>query len=111
MRMTRSAARVGRHQMHIGQLGHRVTDLLVDRSGHFAALDVRDGDVHVRRADGRGERLVAIRHGDDDIGLQVVEDRGQLEQAEAGGLGHGGRVLAFEHLKTRARISKPSSSM
>jgi hypothetical protein len=83
--------------MNVGELGHGVTDFLVDRSGHFPALHVRDRDVHVRRGHRRGERLVAIRHRHHDVGLEVVEHGRQLEQSQAGALGHGGRRLSLEH--------------
>jgi hypothetical protein len=35
------------HQVKVGQLGHRVSHLLVDRPGHLAPLHVRHRDVHV----------------------------------------------------------------
>jgi hypothetical protein len=38
---------IGRHEMKVGELGHRMPHLLVDRAGHLAALDVHQRDVHV----------------------------------------------------------------
>src|SRR5262245_18243731 len=49
---------IGRDKMKVGELGDRMPYLFVDRAGHLAALDVHKRDVHVRRGDGRRERLV-----------------------------------------------------
>ena len=96
MRMTRSAASSGRDEVQVGELGDGVPDLLVDRAGDLAALDVGERDVHVGGRDRGRQRLVAVGDGDDDVGLEIVEDRGQLEQPEAGRLGHRREVLALE---------------
>ena len=84
-------------EVQVRELRDRVAHLLVDRAGDLAALDVRDRDVHVRRGDRGRERLVAVGDGDDDVGLEVVEHRRQLEQAEAGRLRRRDEVLALEH--------------
>ena len=85
-RMTRSARQLRRDEVQVRQLGDGVADLLVDRAGDLAALHVDDRNVHVRRRDRGRQRLVAIRDRHDGVGLEVVEHRRELDQAEAGGL-------------------------
>jgi hypothetical protein len=87
----------GRDQVHVGELRHGMAHLLVDRSGDLAALHVRERDVHVGSGDRGGQRLVAVGDGNHDVGAQVVQHRGQLQDAEAGGLGHRRGILALEH--------------
>ena len=69
-------------------------------------------DVHVGGGHRGGQRLVAVGDRDHDVGLQVVEHRRQLEQAEAGGLRRRHQVLALEHhVDALPRSSKPSRSI
>ena len=63
------------------QLGDRVPDTLINRSGHLATLGVGDGNVHVGTGDGCRDRLEAVGDGDHDVGLQALERRRQLQQA------------------------------
>ena len=83
--------------MQVRQLGDRVPHLLVNRSGDLAALHVHERNVHVRRGDGGGERLVAVGDRDHRIGPDVVEDRRQLRQADACRFRRRHEVLPLEH--------------
>ena len=83
--------------MIIGQFSDGMAHLFVDRAGHLAALDVRQGDVHVRRGNGRGNRLIPIGNRDDDIRAEVIEHGREFHQANAGGLGRADQVLPFQH--------------
>ena len=51
---------LGRDHVEVGELRHRVADLLVDRAGDLAALDVHQRDVQVGGCDGGGHGLVAV---------------------------------------------------
>ena len=84
-----------RRKMHVRELGDRVADALVDRAGHLPAHRVRERDVHVGARHGRGHRLEAIADGHDDVRLQQLEQRRQLEQPQPGGLRHRHRRLAL----------------
>ena len=86
---------VGR-KVQVRQLGHGVADALVDGAADLAAHGVGDGDVHVGGGDRRGHRLEAVADAHHDVGLQHLEHRRQLQQPEAGGLGHRGRRLALD---------------
>ena len=104
-----------RHQMEVGELRDGVPHLLVDRTGHFAALHVHDGNVHVGRGDGRRQRLVPVGDGDHGIRLEVVEHGGQLDESQSRGLRRRDEILALEHhvdagrrLRTR-RARSPES--
>ena len=84
-------------QVKIRKLGDSMAYFFINRSGHLATLHVRDRDILVSSGDRSGQRLVSVRHRDDHIGVQVVEDRGQLHHAVAGGLGGGDQVLSLHH--------------
>jgi len=57
---------------------------------------VRQREVHVRGSNRGRERFVSVCDGDYDIGLEIVENSRQLENSQAGRLGHGGRAFALE---------------
>ena len=78
------------------EFGDGVTRALVDGAGDFPALDMHDADVHVRRGDGGGERLVAVSDEQHEIRRQALEFTGELDYAETDGLGHRRGGGAFE---------------
>ncbi len=81
--------------MEVRELGHGVPDALVDGAGDLAALRVGERNVHVTRRHRGGHGLEAIGHGEHDVRLEVLEQRGQLEDAEPRRLGHRRRRLAL----------------
>ena len=98
----RSAASLVRREMQVRELGDRVADALVDRAGDLPAHRVRERDVHVGAGDRRRHRLEAVADGDDDVGLEQLEQRRQLQQPQPGRLRHRHRRLAFDdHVDAR----------
>ena len=83
--------------MKIRQLRHRMTHLLVNRSRNLASLHMGNGYVHVRSSDGGREGFVSIGDGDNDIGLEVVKNRRQFDQAQSRRFRRCDRILPFHH--------------
>ena len=86
----------GAGKMEVRELRDGVTRAFVDGAGDFTALDVRDADVHVGGGQRGGQRLVAITDDQHNVGLEPLKFAGELNHAEADGLGHRGRRGAFQ---------------
>ena len=86
-----------RSEVEVRELGNRVPHALVDSAASVPSFDVRKRDIEIRRRNGGRKDLIAVATHDDDIGPQVVENGCELHDADAGGLGHGNAVAAFEH--------------
>src|SRR5579884_4506690 len=82
--------------MIVRELGNSVPRALIDGTGYLASLDMSNTKIHVGRGDGGGQRLVAVADQQDDIRLEPLEFAGELYDAEADRLGHGGRRRAFQ---------------
>ena len=82
-------------QVEVGKLGDGVADFFIDVAGDFTALDVGQGDVGIGSRDGGGDGLIAVGDGDDDVGLEVLESRHELDHAKACGLDHGDRIFTL----------------
>ena len=61
--------------MQVRQLGHRVTDRVVERAalGDVAAFDMGGRNVHLGAGDDRGEAFEAVGIDDQQIGPELVE--------------------------------------
>ena len=82
--------------MKVRELRDRVPRALVDRARHFAALQMHDAQIEVRRRNRRGERLVAIADQQYEIGAQALQFVSELDHAEANRLCHRYRRRALE---------------
>ncbi len=93
-----------RREVNVRQLGNRVPNTFVDRTGHFPTHRVGERNVHVSSRHRGRHCLESIPDGHDNVGIQQLEQRRQFQEAKSGRLCHRDRSLALDdHVDARVR--------
>ena len=73
--------------MEVSEFRNCVASALIDGTGHFAALDMCDTDVHKRSGDRGGQRFITVPNQKYDIGFQTLIFAGEFAYPIADRLG------------------------
>src|SRR3989344_3897283 len=71
--------------MNMRKFRDRVANTLVNRTRRIASLDMRHGNLHIRRGHSGGENFKTVSSDDNQIRLDVIKKTGELDNAQSNG--------------------------